>query len=114
MAAIISTKRNIPSSQAGKLLESMGCELKNGRPIIYSGYRKDESSGHTFVVDGYKEEKGKILFHVNWGWGGTANGYYDILKLKDHKNRSWSTNPYAYIGLEPFKGAGLKKLNQKK
>ena len=38
-------------------------ELKNGRPIIYSGYRKDESSGHTFVVDGYKVEKGKTLFH---------------------------------------------------
>ena len=89
-------------------------ELKNGRPIIYSGYRKDESSGHTFVVDGYKVEKGKTLFHVNWGWGGTANGYYDILELKDHKKRTWSTNPYAYIGLEPFKGAGLKKLNQKK
>ncbi|MBN2727963.1 MAG: C10 family peptidase [Bacteroidales bacterium] len=31
--------------------------------------------GHNIVVDGYDSNG---LFHLNFGWGGTANGWYDI------------------------------------
>ena len=34
--------------------------------------------GHAFVVDGYTAEG---LVHVNWGWDGLDNGYYDISLL---------------------------------
>lgn len=35
-------------------------------------------SGHSFVIDGYDENG---LVHVNWGWDGIGNGYYDIALL---------------------------------
>jgi hypothetical protein len=88
-------------------------ELNSGRPVIYSGYRKDLSSGHTFIIDGFKTQEDRTLFHVNWGWGGVGNGYFEIKNLTDHKGRDWYTNPYIYKGLEPYKGAGAEKLSQR-
>ncbi len=49
-------------------------ELSAGRPIIYSG-NSDSMGGHTWVVDGY-DEQGRV--HMNWGWLGAADDYYDI------------------------------------
>lgn len=46
-------------------------ELEANRPVLYSG--QASGGGHAFVVDGYD---GEGLFHINWGWGGHANGYY--------------------------------------
>ena len=48
-------------------------ELSAGRPVYYAGTGKE--GGHAFVFDGYDKD-GKI--HVNWGWGGTANGYFSM------------------------------------
>lgn len=48
-------------------------ELSKGRPLIYSGY--SNSGGHCFNVDGYNSNG---LFHFNWGWAGSGNGYYAI------------------------------------
>lgn len=52
-------------------------ELKNKRPILYGG-QDNLFGGHAFVLDGIDEE-GKV--HVNWGWDGTADGFYYLLKL---------------------------------
>jgi hypothetical protein len=49
-------------------------ELSAGRPIIYSG-NSAGMGGHTWVVDGY-DERGRV--HMNWGWLGAADDYYDI------------------------------------
>jgi hypothetical protein len=49
-------------------------ELSAGRPIIYSG-NSPSMGGHTWVVDGY-DEAGRV--HMNWGWLGSLNDYYDI------------------------------------
>lgn len=51
-------------------------ELDAGRLIIYGGSNNKEE-GHQFVLDGYKQND----YHVNWGWGGTANGYYSLSAL---------------------------------
>ena len=51
-------------------------ELDAGRLIIYGGSNSKEE-GHQFVLDGYKQND----YHVNWGWGGTANGYYSLSAL---------------------------------
>lgn len=48
-------------------------DLDNGYPIIYSGY--GEEGGHAFVCDGYDSDD---LFHFNFGWGGTGNGYFTV------------------------------------
>ncbi len=49
-------------------------EIDEGRPVLYSG--QDVSSGHAFVCDGYEMRGNVPFFHINWGWGGSANGYY--------------------------------------
>lgn len=44
-----------------------------GWPVYYSGYSDD--GGHAFVCDGYNDED---LFHFNWGWGGSSDGWFVI------------------------------------
>ncbi len=80
-------------------------ELNNGRPILYAGY--DElQAGHAFVLDGYNNIG---LFHINWGWGGSYDGYYKLNDLNPHEN-SYTTGYHfdlfatATIGIEPFDG----------
>ena len=51
-------------------------ELAEGRPILYTG--ATGSSGHAFIFDGIDE---KDNVHVNWGWGGLGDGYYDFEDL---------------------------------
>ena len=46
------------------------------RPIVYRGRTSDDKSGHAFVFDGYGTYQGKDVFHVNFGWNGSCNGYY--------------------------------------
>ena len=50
-------------------------ELDSGRPLIYRGY--SNSGGHAWNIDGYDDD----LFHNNWGWGGSYNGFYYINEL---------------------------------
>ena len=55
----------------------VSAELAAGRPVIYSGHNP-AGGGHAFVVDGIDENQ---LFHVNWGWDGTYNGYFNLDSL---------------------------------
>lgn len=48
-------------------------DLNIGRPIQYVGFGNE--GGHTWVCDGYDENN---FYHMNWGWGGSANGYFNI------------------------------------
>ena len=44
-----------------------------GWPVYYSGFSND--GGHAFVCDGYDDND---LFHFNWGWGGSSDGWFVI------------------------------------
>lgn len=52
-------------------------ELAASRPVYYSGVTDDNSVGHAFVCDGYRDG----YFHINWGWGGLSNGYFLLSAL---------------------------------
>lgn len=60
-------------------------ELKAKRPILYSGQASD--GGHEFVCDG---SDGKGLYHINWGWGGYQDGYFDLTILQPTKGGAGS------------------------
>jgi len=47
-------------------------ELKGGRPVIMRG-EKNANFAHVFIIDGCRDS----TVHVNFGWGGKRNGYYD-------------------------------------
>ncbi len=50
--------------------------LDKKMPIYYDGY--GPQGGHAFNCDGYQ---GANYYHFNWGWSGTANGYYYLDNL---------------------------------
>lgn len=83
-------------------------ELASGRPVIYSG-TDFYNNGHEFICDGYD---GNGLFHFNWGWNGTANGYF-VASLANYKTvrkgEYGSLDGYTFyqsaiIGLQPNTG----------
>ena len=50
--------------------------LENGYPAHLAVVNNTVTSGHNVVVDGYRESDGK--FHVNFGWGGYFDNWYNI------------------------------------
>lgn len=48
-------------------------EVSKGRPVMCSG---QGNGGHAFILDGYDCER--HLFHFNFGWGGSGDGYYPV------------------------------------
>lgn len=56
-------------------------EIEAGYPVPFSGSKI--SGGHAFVLDGFD---GENLFHVNWGWGGSSNGWFLIGVLNSGDN----------------------------
>ena len=57
--------------------------LNNRQPIVYCGYGQDFSDGHAFVCDGIDEND---LLHIDWGWDGAFNGYFDIASMEPNGN----------------------------
>lgn len=61
---------------AGMLISHLDKKI----PIYYAGWSdEDFIMGHAFVCDGYQDS---TFFHFNWGWGGSADGFYNIDYLK--------------------------------
>lgn len=54
--------------------DTIYANLSNDMPVIMGGYNSD--GGHCFICDGYRASDGK--YHINWGWGGSSDGYFDL------------------------------------
>ena len=82
-------------------------ELNASRPIIYAGF--GSGGGHCFVADGYDNND---YFHFNWGWGGNADGYFNINALNPGSlgtgggSGGFNSGHQAVIGIEPPSGGG--------
>lgn len=46
-----------------------------GWPCYYSGQDTGGGGGHAFVCDGYDDND---MFHFNWGWSGSGDGFFVI------------------------------------
>lgn len=85
----------------------MDKELSARRPILYSG--RSSGGGHEFVCDG---TDGNGLYHINWGWGGYQDGYFDVTILNPDKGGAGSGSaPDGYnqycsmiVGIAPDNG----------
>ncbi|HLN53099.1 MAG TPA: C10 family peptidase [Lentimicrobium sp.] len=51
-------------------------QLDAGKPIYYAGRNAD--GGHAFVCDGYQTTGNGKLYHFNFGWSGTGNGFFTL------------------------------------
>lgn len=81
-------------------METIYEELSHNRPVLYSGadpFGTIGGGGHAFVLDGYNAEG---LVHVNWGWYGRNNGYYDVALLNP-RIHSFVNQQDMIIGVAP-------------
>ncbi len=84
-------------------------EIDAGRPIQYAGMGPGGRSGHTWVCDGYD---GTGNFHMNWGWGGKADGWYSVDYLVPTESGTgggigvFTWDQQMIIGLKPASGGG--------
>jgi hypothetical protein len=61
-------------------------ELNASRLVMYGG--TTGTFGHAFVCDGYDSND---LFHINWGWSGYYNGYFELSVLNPPPSGSISS-----------------------
>ena len=79
-------------------------EIDANRPILYSAVDSNVG-GHSFVIDGYKDES----FSVNWGWGGSCDGFYRIGALNPEADGKplgdqYNSSQAAVFALQPSDG----------
>lgn len=70
-----------------KWMQIIDTELAAGRPVLYGGQASD--GGHQFICDG---KDGEGLYHINWGWSGNQNGFFDLSLLNPEKGGTGSGN----------------------
>lgn len=78
-------------------------EMSEGRPVIYQGI--GSYLGHVFILDGYNSSK---LFHINWGWGGTYDGYYNVGNLSVGNYGALDTYLWVIRGIKPAEEGSLQ------
>jgi PKD repeat protein len=69
-------------------------ELNNHRVVQYTG---GGDIGHTWVCEGYDTN---TFFFMNWGWGGSPNGYFSLNNLNPY-SYDFDSLQQALIGIEP-------------
>lgn len=80
----------------------MKSDIDLGRPIQYVGWDPNEG-GHTWVCDGYDQND---YLHMNWGWGGQANGYYYVNTLNP-SGMNFSQGHEAVTGIVPVASTSI-------
>ncbi len=74
-----------------------------GWPVYYSGF--SNSGGHAFVCDGYDDSD---LFHFNWGWGGSSDGWFVIDEI-DYAG--WAQAVFNYVPSDVYDYMPLQPEN---
>ena len=82
----------IPTTVWHEILDE---NLLDGKPIIYAG---TGDGSHAFVVDGVDSEG---LYHINWGWGGDCDGYYDITYCRIDDETAYHESQYMIADISP-------------
>ncbi len=80
--------------------EMMRKEIDAKQPVIYTGESTQGRGSHGFVLDGYRDN----LFHFNFGWNGSGNGYFAVSALANIDKRfEFANKQQAVIGIKPLK-----------
>ena len=93
-----SIKTIYATNGAKEFEEALKAEIKAARPVFLGGWNSSNSGGHWFIVDGYDPITN--FFHINWGFGGSYNGWFALtaLKVQDY---NFSCYKKAVIGIMP-------------
>jgi len=81
-------------------------EIDASRPIYYSG--RSSEGGHAFGCDGYQDDD---YFHFNFGWSGSANGYYTLTDVNGYnQQQGMIRNFFPADANYPYVASGLTEL----
>ena len=75
-------------------------ELTASRPIFYRG---DGIGSHAWVCDGVNSS---TMYHFNFGWGGSYNGYYALTAITPG-GYNFTNNQHAIVGIKPNDGSTI-------
>ena len=82
-------------------MDSIYTELSERRPIFFEAvgidYQTYEIYGHSFVLDGYDADG---MVHVNWGWDGRYDGFYDVALLNP-RDLNFQALQVMIVGIRP-------------
>ncbi len=87
-------------------------EINASRPILYVGY--GDVGGHAFVFDGYDDDE---RFHVNWGWGGMSDGFFEVDDLSPSAlgtgggGGNFNYDQQALIGIKPANNTSINDVD---
>ncbi|MBK8880336.1 MAG: C10 family peptidase [Haliscomenobacter sp.] len=51
--------------------------LSANTPVLFQAYDSLSRAYHYGLIDGGRNIAGRLEYHINWGWGGYADGWYD-------------------------------------
>lgn len=103
-ATTVTGKKYDQSTTSAQWTNMLKTELNNKMPVLYAGYNPN-GGGHAFICDGYDSNN---KFHFNWGWGGSANGYFSLTALTP-SSHNYSAGQQAVIGIKPKDGSSPAK-----
>ena len=98
---------------ADSLNTIIATELAARRPVLVSG--NNDEGGHAFVCDGC-DARG--YFHINWGWGGSSDGYFLLTALNPGSQgiggtgKGYNKSTMFFIGLQPEQQASPDPVPQ--
>ena len=76
---------------------SLRNEINNSRPVYYLGIDLF-TAGHAWLCDGYDQDG---RFHMNWGWDGNFDGFFEISLGLEVNNFDFSWAQHAIVGIAP-------------
>ena len=88
------TKKYSDAQWDRKLINS----LNRNRLVLYQG---KGSIVHVFVCDGYKKVDNGYMYHFNWGWNGSGNGWFKISNMTPFGTSNFNRNNYAIFDIYP-------------
>ncbi len=98
-------KSNYPNSTWENMIQD---NLDDGKPLYYSGRSSD--GGHAFVCDGYQLGTPN-LYHFNFGWSGSGNGFYSLSDVGGfHNQQAFVRNIYPGDANYPYIASGADTL----
>lgn len=81
---------DMKATSGGNGFVAIRSNLDARRPVpvsISPAIPKENGSGHSIYTDGYGTHNGRWFYHMNFGWGGGSNGWYNF---DEHFAATWS------------------------
>lgn len=72
-------------------------------PVLCCAYGSETLSkyGHAFVIDGHAKYYSYTMFHINFGWGPSYNGYYHDIYQPEAGGKTYNEDQVMYFDFHP-------------